>query len=231
MILYRCNMDQFERDGFLLLKAVMKEEQLALLEASIRELNSGGPGVRHLLQRSKAVQDTATSAVLLDIAKQYLGPDARPVKAIAFDKTPESNWYVTWHQDLTIAVKEKIELPGFGPWSVKDEMPHVQPPAEVLENMIAIRIHIDDCGEENGALKFIPGSHQCGKMSADEIEAWKEKRTAICCTASRGDIIAMRPLILHSSSKASTPAHRRVVHIEYAATDLPHGLQWSDGAP
>lgn len=225
-------MDSFENNGFLLLKKIVSDEQIEKLKNSIDALNSlpSAPGVRHLLRRSLVVRRLANSPELLSIAGNHLGLNAKPVKAIFFDKTPASNWYVTWHQDLTIAVKQKIDVAGYGPWSTKDLVAHVQPPASVLEQMLAIRIHLDACTEENGAINFIPGSHKSGKLNNEDIGKWKERKNFICCSAEKGDVIVMRPLILHSSSKASKPGHRRVLHIEYAAVDLAAGLEWNEAS-
>lgn len=227
-----CVMDSFESNGFLLLQSIVSNDAIDELQTSINELSDSvcAPGVRHLLRRSRVVRRLAKSPTMLAIATKYLRANAKPVKAIFFDKTPASNWYVTWHQDLTIAVKEKIAIPDYGPWSVKDELPHVQPPATILEKMLAIRVHLDDSPEENGAISFLPGSHKHGKLTPEEICAWKNNNPSICCAADRGDVIVMRPLILHSSAKASRPEHRRVLHIEYAATDLPGGLRWSEAS-
>jgi ectoine hydroxylase-related dioxygenase (phytanoyl-CoA dioxygenase family) len=150
------------------------------------------------------------------------------VRAILFDKTPASNWYVTWHQDLSIPVKERFECEGYGPWSVKDDVVHVQPPAAILEKMVSLRIHLDPCSEKNGPIKFIAGSHLSGILETPEIERWRNEHEAVVCPTERCDIIAMRPLILHSSSSAESPEHRRVLHIEYAAGQLPAGMQWAE---
>ena len=149
------------------------------------------------------------------------------MRGVVFDKSPSANWYVTWHQDLSIPVKTRLESSGFGPWSIKDGVPHVQPPAWVLEAMLSVRIHLDDCLEEHGAVRFIPGSHQGGILERDEIERWKSKGVASLCQARKGDLILMRPLILHSSPKAQSPMHRRVLPIEYANVDLPDGIEWA----
>lgn len=227
-----CVMHDLDRDGFVLLKAIVCDDEIKVLQKSISECNSlpSAPGVRHLLRRSLAVRRIAKSSAIHGIAVKYLGAAAKPVKAIFFDKTPASNWYVTWHQDLTIAVKEKIEVSGYGPWSLKEAIPHVQPPVSVLQGMLAVRIHLDDCSAENGAINFIPGSHNYGKLGAEEICKWREKNASICCPADRGDVIIMRPLILHSSSKASNPGHRRVLHIEYTSVDLADGLKWNEAS-
>ncbi len=223
-------MGNFETNGFILLKSVIADHQIIDLTNSIQGLEGSAAGIRHLLRRCLPVRKLASAPELGEITSRFLGPNAKPVKAIVFDKTPIANWYVTWHQDLTIAVEKRMELAGFGPWSRKDGVDHVQPPADILENMIAIRIHLDACPEDNGALRFFPGSHMVGKLDPAEISQWRDKNQYVCCAAERGDAIVMRPLVLHSSGKAKTPDHRRVLHIEYAAMDLPGGLQWSEAS-
>lgn len=154
----------------------------------------------------------------------------RPIKAILFDKTEGVNWSLRWHQDNVISVKERPanadEFTGFEAWSEKVGIPHVRPPTEVLENILAARIHIDHCPSDNGALQVIPGSHARGRLSDEEIRNWKKTGKIVVCPARRGDVIFMRPLLLHSSSKSQQPLHRRVLHIEYTATALPFGLEW-----
>lgn len=163
------------------------------------------------------------SAQLID---QVLGSQAAVVRGILFDKTPQANWKVPWHQDLTIALQDRAEVEGFGPWTIKDGVHHVQPPVACLDQMLAIRIHLDDCGEENGPVKVIPGSHHMGRLSADQIQELSRTHTHVSCTCSRGDALLIRPLLLHASSAAASPAHRRVIHLEYAAFELPSALRW-----
>lgn len=225
--------DAFEKDGFALIKRIVSESQLCELTDSIEAMRSEEPtkaGVRNLLTRCPAVRIFAESEALREIAAKVLGRRAKPVKAILFDKTPDSNWYVTWHQDMTIAVKQRIDAPGFGPWSMKDGIQHVQPPPVVLEKMVSLRVHLDDCLEGNGAIKFVPGSHVRGLLAPSDIAALRDSATSVCCGAERGDIILMRPLILHSSSQSTNPDHRRVLHIEYAAAALPFGLEWAEAS-
>jgi len=157
-----------------------------------------------------------------------LGEEAFPVRAILFDKTPEANWKVAWHQDLTIAVAEKREAAGFTAWSEKDGVCHVQPPTAILERMLTARIHLDPCGPENGPLRILPASHRKGRLSPTVISELRATGQQTVCTAEEGDALFMRPLILHASSPASNPAHRRVLHIEYSADFLPDSLQWHD---
>lgn len=85
-----------------------------------------------------------------------------------FDKASDANWNLAWHQDVTIAVQRQMDVPGFGPWSVKDGIVHVQPPEEVLNAMVAIRVHLDPCGADNGPLRVIQAP--IGKAS------WRQKQ-------------------------------------------------------
>ena len=155
-----------------------------------------------------------------------LAAAAFPVRVIFFDKVDGANWGVPWHQDLAIPVSEKVDAPGFSGWSVKEGVPHVLPPVDVLARMVTLRIHLDDCGEDNGPLRVVPGSHRFGKFSETDIARVRGETPEVICLASRGSVLAMRPLLLHASSAAQRPGHRRVLHIEYAAHPLPSGLRW-----
>lgn len=155
-----------------------------------------------------------------------LGPGAFPVRGMLFDKTPVANWKVGWHQDLTIAVQHRVEAPGYGPWSEKAGVVHVQPPVAVLETMLAVRLHIDECGTDNGPLRVLAGSHRAGKLRDAEIPSWRSRVPEQVCVVPRGGVLLMRPLLLHASSPASSPQHRRVLHLEYAGCDLAAGLEW-----
>ena len=157
-----------------------------------------------------------------------LDAEAIPVKAFVFDKTPQANWKVAWHQDLTIAVKKYQPVPEFSNWSQKAGVVHVQPPIEILEKLLTLRIHLDNCDRNNGALKIIPGSHRYGKLALTDIEQWKKSSPVLTCEVQAGDVLVMRPLLLHSSSPATSPTHRRVLHLEYAAINLPDGLEWCE---
>jgi ectoine hydroxylase-related dioxygenase (phytanoyl-CoA dioxygenase family) len=220
----------FKRDGFALVKDAVDEATLERLLAAVEPARKTeqAAGLRNLLGRCAPVREFARKGVAMTLARELLGDSARPVRAILFDKTPVSNWYVTWHQDLSIPVKSRVEIEGFGSWSVKDEIVHVQPPASVLENMVSLRFHFDACTADNGAIKFIAGSHKAGILDAEQSTKWKESHESTVCQAERGDIIVMRPLILHSSSVSKSPAHRRVLHIEYACVSLPPPLEWEE---
>jgi len=150
------------------------------------------------------------------------------VRGIFFDITPGANWNVAWHQDLSLALQERRELAGWGPWSQKAAVWHVQPPASFLEKMLTLRIHLDPCGLENGPLRVLPGTHLSGRLDAAKIAALREEIAERVCTVPQGGALLMRPLLLHASSAAQLPAHRRVLHIEWAAEKLPHGLEWHE---
>lgn len=175
-----------------------------------------------------AVAALATSEKLLDLVRLHTDGEPRPVRAIWFNKSAEANWLVAWHQDLAIAVRQRIETLGFEAWSVKEGVPHVQPPAEVLERMLTVRIHLDDADERNGALRVIAGSHRSGRLDADQIAGLREERGETLCAAAAGDAMLMRPLLLHASGRSTNDRPRRVLHLEYAAEELPGGLAWPE---
>ena len=218
---------ELSRDGFALLplaSAVQCDALAADLAQLETEMRRGG--VRDLLNRSAAVRDFAGSARVLATVKNVLGENAIPVRGIFFDKTPHANWKVPWHQDLTIAVREKIELDSFTAWSEKDGIPHVQPPVEILQEMLALRLHLDAADATNGALKVLPATHQNGRFDAAQIQQMRVTHEEILCVAARGEALLMRPLLLHASSAGTEPKRRRVIHLEYAAMELPDGLRW-----
>ena len=188
-----------------------------------------GAGRRGLLEDSQ-VWDLACSPALTDLVQPHLPQRARPVRAIYFDKSPDANWLVPWHQDLTLAVRQRKDVPGFGPWSVKEGVVHVQPPIPLLEEMLTIRLHFDDCDETNGALKVLPGTHLLGRLTPSDIQDQRAATAEVVCVMAAGDALLMRPLLLHASGRSASDRHRRVLHIEYAGFDLPAGLEWHEGA-
>jgi ectoine hydroxylase-related dioxygenase (phytanoyl-CoA dioxygenase family) len=183
-------------------------------------------GIRRLLEVIPAIRTLAESKELQALVAPVLGANARVVRGIFFDKTPVANWKVPWHQDVMIAVREKKAVEGFSAWSVKAGVIHVQPPVGVLASMLAVRLHLDDTNEMNGALRVLPGSHQHGVLSDAAIQRWKESEEAVTCCVPRGGALLLRPLLLHASSVALSPQHRRVLHLEYSARHLPGGMEW-----
>lgn len=226
--------DEIAKRGFAVVENVVGGETVAdLLRALAHARIDQGEsqragkafGIRNLLNVVPLTRDLANSAACCSVVESILGSNARVVRGIYFDKHPDANWKVAWHQDLTIAVQQRIEVDGYGPWSIKAGIHHVQPPVTILENMLTVRLHLDDTDEANGALRVVPGSQQHGRLDPEQIEYWKQQRPFTCVVKSGGALV-MRPLLLHSSLAAVNPKHRRVLHFEYSSTDLPSGLRW-----
>ena len=216
----------FADAGFALIPNALTSADVDALTEILAPLQTpGAAGTRNLLEDS-SVCSWVTSPQIRALVEPILGPDCFAVRAILFDKTPDSNWKVPYHQDRSIAVREKIEADGFGPWSIKAGVWHAGPPAEILENMVTLRLHLDSCDPTNGALRVLAGTHQLGKLSTSQIAHWRHKIPETVCALPRGGALLMRPLLLHASSPAQTPAHRRVLHLEWAAQNLPEPLNW-----
>lgn len=227
-------------DGFAILPELLEPEtiSLALNALANAKLDNGESqragkafGIRNLLNVVPFTRDLANSSACRSIVEPILGASARVVRGIYFDKHKDANWKVAWHQDLTIAVRERIDVDGYGPWTIKAGIHHVQPPASVLENMLTLRIHLDAADESNGALRVIPGTHKHGRLDAHQIEYWKQHQPPVTCTVNKGGALLMRPLLIHSSTTAANPRHRRVLHLEYSSIDLPGGLRWFEEGP
>jgi ectoine hydroxylase-related dioxygenase (phytanoyl-CoA dioxygenase family) len=163
---------------------------------------------------------------LRSIICQLFGNDFFVVKSIYFDKPGESNWFVAYHQDLTISVNEKSDVKGFGPWSIKENQYAVQPPLDILESNFTIRIHLDDTNVNNGALRVIPASHLKGVYRPENMDWTKE--TEVTCDVLKAGIMILRPLLLHASSRTTNNQKRRVIHIEFSNKNLPSPLKWSE---
>jgi ectoine hydroxylase-related dioxygenase (phytanoyl-CoA dioxygenase family) len=163
---------------------------------------------------------------LKSVIRQVMGENYFVVKSIYFDKPETSNWYVSYHQDLTISVDKKLEFDNFGPWTVKQNQFAVQPPTDFLENITTIRIHLDDTDENNGALKVVPTSH-LKKIYRPETINWGIE-TETTCAVRQGGLMLMKPLTLHSSGRTTNNKKRRVIHIEFSNKELPKELKWSE---
>ena len=214
------------RDGFAIFRDVFSPQELDDLRARLRgHLNPNEPGKRLLGDFPLRLWDFVRNKNILAILPR---PDLEPVRAILFNKTSEANWPVAWHQDRTIAVKDRIDTPGYGSWTVKGGIPHVQPPAELLDEMATLRVHLDPTPAENGALHMISGSHRHGFITQDEIATCAKNGSTIA-ECEPGDVLIMRPLLLHSSRRAEIPTNRRVLHFELAPKHLlPASLKWSE---
>ena len=163
---------------------------------------------------------------LREIIEQNFGENYFITKSIYFDKPEKSNWFVAYHQDLTISVDKKVEIENFENWTTKQNHFAVQPPKEILEQNFTIRIHIDKTTKENGALKVLNKSHKKGFVRTENIEIENEIETI--CEVEKGGIMIMKPLIFHASNKTTNNERRRVIHIEFSNQKLPNELEWSE---
>lgn len=182
--------------------------------------------IRQFLKEIPTALNLIFNSKLKSLIKTVLGENYFIVKSIYFDKPVTSNWYVSYHQDLTISVDKKLPLQNYGPWTVKQNQFAVQPPIHILENISTIRIHLDDTNDLNGALKIIPKSH-IKQIYRPETINW-ENETEITCTVPRGGVMLMKPLLLHSSSRTLNINRRRVIHIELSSVILPEELNWAE---
>ncbi|GLP99715.1 phytanoyl-CoA dioxygenase [Methylophaga thalassica] len=218
-----------EENGFEMHSSFLCNDSINEITTEIEALDSDFPkhGIRNAEKKLSSVRNLVESDLLLEKARIYLTGKPEVVRVIVFDKTADKNWLVTWHQDKTISVSDKKEVDGWGPWTLKDGVHHVQPKLNVLEEMVTFRIHLDDANESNGCLKVIPKSHKLGILSKNEQDRIVAESEAYICSAKSGDLLVMRPHLLHSSSKGTEPNHRRIVHIEYSSFQLPIGLAWT----
>jgi len=174
-------------------------------------------GARHILG-CKSVAHLARDPRLVDIASRWLDATAIPFKATLFEKSPDANWLVSWHQDTALPMSERHDVAGWGPWSKKSGVTYAHAPDHVLAQVVALRVHLDDSTAANGPLRVLPESHTHGVLSEPQIHELSRRMTPVQCTVAAGGVIAMRPLLVHASSKARVSAPRRVLHLEYAAS-------------
>jgi len=181
--------------------------------------------IRQFLKEVPDVKPLVLNKKLKECIASLFGDSYSIVKSIYFDKPPQSNWFVAWHQDLTISVEKKVDLPGYGPWTTKHKQFAVQPPVGILKDNFTVRIHLDDTDEGNGALKVIPGSH----LDITRIEHVNlQAGDGVTCNVPAGGIMIMRPLLMHASSRSTSGKQRRVVHVEFSKTELPEGIDWAE---
>ena len=174
-------------------------------------------GARNIFQLD-GVRTLAHDDRLMHLARSCLGESAFPFRATLFDKSPQQNWLVVWHQDTALPLCRRSDVAGWGPWSIKEGIVCAHAPAHALEQVLAIRVHLDDSNEENGPLRVLPGTHRRGVLSDEAIHDISNQVPSFSCCVHAGGVVAMRPLLVHASSKAQASASpRRVIHIEYAA--------------
>ena len=206
--------------GFAILPALFSCEYLDRL---LQEIDESAPrrsraGIRHALSLP-VVAAVAREPQMIELAREVLGSEAFPFRATLFDKSPAANWLVVWHQDTALPLRQRIELPGWGPWSVKEGIDYAHAPSTALSQVLALRVGCDDSTLVNGPLRVLPGTHTLGVLSDDALHDLSTQIAPVDCVVPKGGVIAMHPLVVHASSKSQTEMPRRVLHIEYAASE------------
>jgi len=224
---------QLESSGFTTIDRIFSNEQIERMLKLISQVDTSKGTFRKSIdlfairQFLKEVPEI-DKLILNDEFKLFIhglfGSDYFIVKSIYFDKPEQSNWFVSYHQDLTISVDRKVELDDYSKWTVKQNQFSVQPPLDVLKQIYTVRIHLDDTDENNGALKVVPGSHLKDVYRPQDID-WS-KETEHICAVPKGGVMIMKPLLLHSSSRTTSNNKRRVIHIEFCNQELHEELKW-----
>lgn len=229
--------DAIKQDGFAVAETRLPEHllnQLRILCETARQRNneqnvsnsSGTYGLRNLFDVIPEMKVLVEFPAIITPVAAVLGSNAFAVRATLFDKTAGANWGVFWHQDLSIAVKDRCELDGYSGWTRKAGVNSVQPPSEVMKRVLAVRLHLDDCTSANGALRVLPETHRLDRLAMDAVAEHEASGEEVLCEVEAGGLLLMRPLLLHASSPMDQPTQRRVLHLEFAAFDLPKPLDW-----
>lgn len=221
-------MNDLEKKGFEIIEDVYSEKEVNEILRILEEKKIKDKfGVREFLIDNPEIRENIFTKKLIRIIEKISQKCDKSIKSIYFDKPTNANWIVNWHQDLTINLINKKEIEGFKNWRIKGERIVVQPSKEILENIFTIRIHLDNCTKENGALRVIENSHIKGII---EIKEWINNKKGVekICEIKKGGILIMKPLILHSSRRTENEKNRRVIHIEFTDKELPMGLNWKE---
>lgn len=228
--------DLILENGFTVINNVFSDQEIEKITDIIRNADHSREtfrksgdlfAIRQFLKEVPEVREVIFNVNIQKIIREVFGNRYFVVKSIYFDKPEISNWYVAYHQDLTISVDKKTDISGFGPWTGKQNQFAVQPPPDILENIYTIRIHLDDTDENNGALKVIPKSHSKGIIRVDGTDPETIEDEKIC-NVEKGGIMIMKPLIFHGSNRTTNGKRRRVIHIEFSDMELPENLNWSE---
>lgn len=213
----------FERDGFLIQRGLLNGEQCQALLGQLPVV--AGAGSRALLAQEWCA-NLANQLLAADALSGLLPAGHVAVQCTFFEKSETVNWLVPVHQDLSIPVRERIDASNLRGWSLKEDGWYVQPPVSVLEQLVAVRLHLDECGPYDGPLYVVPGSHKQGQISPQAAAEMRGGESA--CLANAGDALVMRPLLLHRSSKSTGASRRRVLHFLYGPASMPQGIQWRE---
>ena len=207
---------ELSKNGYQIVPHVLANEECDQLigRLSAADVVRSRAGARHLLSIPE-IGNVATDPRIVDSIRDALGLTPVPFRATLFEKTQETNWLIAWHQDTALPLEERFEAPDWGPWSVKAGIHYAHAPAWAIGRVVALRIHLDESGANNGSLRVLPGSHRLGVLTDEAVHRLSNESSAVECIVPKGGVLVMRPLIVHASSK-SIGAPRRVLHIEYA---------------
>lgn len=226
---------ELETNGYSIIDSIYSKEEVTSIIELINQLDTSKPifrktenifAIRQFLKEVPEIKPLIFNENLKNVIKKIGGKDYFVVKSIYFDKPEKSNWFVPYHQDLTISVDKKLENIGFSNWTTKHNQFAVQPTSDILENIFTVRIHLDDTNDENGALKILEKSHQKSVFRLENQNLKNEKE--VFCNVKSGGIMLMKPLLFHGSNKTTNEKNRRVIHIEFSNKILPNNLIWSE---
>ena len=213
----------FDRLGYAMVESLLSARECD--EVSAKLANTSQTGTRKLLGQAWCT-DLADKLGRHPDLRAYVEADYLAVQCTYFEKSAEHNWLVPIHQDLSIPVAGRVAHPALRGWSEKEGTLFVQPPVEVLEKLVAVRLHLDACGEADGPLHLLPGTHAQGLVTAEAAVQARKTLPAVASIAHRGSACVMRPLLLHASSRSCGSSRRRVLHFVFAPPTLPFGLRW-----
>jgi hypothetical protein len=232
---YIYHQQKVDNNGFTIIDDIYTDAEVHRLISIIDKADQSNPtfrksadlfAIRQFLKEVPDIKPLIFNCKLNQLISSIFNNGYSPVKSIYFDKPEQSNWFVAWHQDLTISVDNKADLPGYTSWTKKHNQYAVQPPVEILQDNFTIRIHLDDTDADNGALKVLPGSHLKNIYRPENIN-WPVENEEIC-EVKRGGLMIMRPLLMHASARTTNGRKRRVIHIEFSRISLPDGIRWAE---
>lgn len=228
------HLKNIELNGFTILRDIYNQGEIDSIVNTIHKADQSNStfrktddlfAIRQFLKEIPEIKQLIFNDTVKSVIRKLFGEQYFVVKSIYFDKPEKSNWFVAWHQDLTISVDRKVDLPGYGSWTTKLNQFAVQPPVDILQDNFTIRIHLDDTDEHNGALKIIPGSHR-DIIRIENLDRQEASETS--CNMPAGGFMIMRPLLMHASNRTTSNKQRRVIHIEFSRQELPTEINWAE---
>lgn len=230
---YLTNKTQLEKDGYSVVSSLFSEEEISEILNCIENTEQTGNAfmqtrdlfaIRQLIKNVPQLSELLFTESMTRLIYDLFESTYFLTKAIYFDKPSESNWFVAYHQDLSISVNQKVNVPNYSNWTFKKGQYGVQPPLKILQDTITLRVHLDNTDRDNGALKIIPKSHQKGIIRKDS-KNWNTKDEVVC-EAAKGSVMLMKPLTLHASNRTTNGKKRRVIHLEFNKNELTKPLDW-----